>query len=106
VKLLAILFSFYILLLPAVPCRDINECNTDKQTAIMQPGNHNQHQHEDEGCSPFCSCACCGQSFAPIFQLNKAIVVKPVVKKQSFTYKNDFISSNFSGNIWQPPRLS
>ncbi|MEI9955372.1 MAG: DUF6660 family protein [Ferruginibacter sp.] len=73
-KLLAILFSFYILLLPALPCRDSKECNTDKQTVMIQPDNHDQHHHEDEGCSPFCSCACCGQTFAPSFSLIKQLL--------------------------------
>lgn len=107
VKLLTIIFSFYILFLPSLPCMDKEECNEVEKASVSNMPCDKEHQHNDEACNPFCSCACCGQVFAPVFQLNKVVSIKPqIIQKQHFFYKNISLPTNFLGNIWQPPRLA
>ncbi len=84
------------------------ECNTSMNTAIVAAAtDHDNHQHEDESCSPFCSCACCGQVCYINFQLtNMAVVTSLANTAQYFMYTNSFLPSNLFGNIWQPPKCS
>jgi hypothetical protein len=104
VKLLAAIFSFYILLLPALPCRDTEECKAIASTeAPAQTGNHKPH--DEEACSPFCNCFCCGQIFTLVLHLNRIAIAKQTLQKQPYFYKNISVSSDFLGTIWQPPRV-
>lgn len=107
-KFLTITFAFYILILPCFPCADKEECNDSSKTQITtSSSDHKDHQHESENCNPFCSCACCGQIFFPNFHPDKAVNSKPIgILKQQFFYTNISLSSDFFGNIWQPPKLS
>jgi hypothetical protein len=108
VKLLRFLFAFYILLLPCLPCADTGEGNHDSGIKIsgLSTGDKEQ-QHEEDTCNPFCSCACCGQSFTPNFQLEKIAVIKPVSdQKKQLVHNNISLSSSFCGAIWQPPKFS
>jgi len=104
VKLLIAIFSLYILLLPAVPCSDTKECKEAAATdAQAQGGKHKEH--EDEACSPFCNCSCCGQVFTPVLQLNRAAIVKLIPQRQQQFYQDRSLSSDFLGTIWQPPKV-
>jgi len=86
---------------------DTDECIDNSKTATaISSTDHNNHQHENEACNPFCSCACCGQVFYPNFHLAK-IAAKPTAHlKQQFFYTNVSLSSDYFGNIWQPPKIS
>jgi hypothetical protein len=97
-----------MLLLPSFSCSDTDKCTDNSQTEIA---NHSKdpkdHQNENDNCNPFCSCACCGQVFYPNFQLGRIASSKPVQNlKQFFFYTNISLSSDFFGNIWQPPKFS
>jgi hypothetical protein len=106
VKLLAFIFSWYILLLPALPCADSKECKPADKTVVAAAGcQGQQHQHEDEACSPFCACACCGQVYTSGFQLNKSNPTKPATQKQQYFYTSASLSSRYLGTIWQPPKV-
>jgi len=108
VKLVSILLASYILVLSCLPCSDSRECNINSPTTITKAsGNHQDHQHEDEACSMFCSCACCGQIFVPHFQpMLIELSDTPHARKELFAYHNDRLPADFYGNIWQPPKLS
>jgi len=68
--------------------------------------NPEEQQHENEPCTPFCSCACCGHGSLTL-HMNKITLARPQAKKQqSFFYNNISLSSDFFGNIWQPPKFS
>jgi len=104
VKLLIFLFSFYILLLPALPCGDTKECRETAATEVQgQTGNHKEH--EEEACSPFCNCSCCGQVFTPVVQLNRTAIVRSIPQRQQPFYQDSSLSSDFLGTIWQPPKV-
>ncbi|MGZ4034745.1 MAG: DUF6660 family protein, partial [Bacteroidia bacterium] len=62
-KILTLLFSFYILTLSCMPCCDKDDCkfpNANQQTLVCT--DHSSQHNESGCCSPFCVCACCGQS--------------------------------------------
>lgn len=107
VKLLTIIFTFYIMLLPCIPCTDSKECDTTKTAISFSSNNHQEHQHENEACNPFCGCACCGQTLLSFLHLNKIVTTHSLAeKKQASFYNNSSLPLNFYGNIWQPPKLS
>ena len=84
---------------------DKEECEEVEQTSVSKTPCDEEHEHNDEACNPFCSCACCGQVFTPGFQLNKMAYTKPMAtQKQQSSYKNICLPANFLGNIWQPPK--
>jgi hypothetical protein len=102
VKLLTLLFAFYILFLPCISCSDKEEFINDSQTQITQsPGN----QHENEACTPFCTCACCGQILVLNLQFNKTIIDKTLHRQLlQYYYSSIILPSDYFGNIWQPPK--
>jgi hypothetical protein len=108
VKILALLFAVYTLLLPCFPCTDTGNCKDASKTEISSYSTDTKdHQHETEACSPFCSCACCGHIFIPNFQQKKIAIAKPITKqKKQIFYNNIFFPSSYFGNIWQPPKFS
>jgi hypothetical protein len=57
-KFFATILSLYILLLTAIPCVDHPEDHTLQKIEITQSATDN-HQHEGDQCSPFCTCDCC-----------------------------------------------
>jgi hypothetical protein len=101
-----LLFSILILTLSVLPCGDNVECKDGNNIEISQTNNHETHNHDNEQCAPFCSCACCGTQIANYFQ--PTIIYIPIlsksIKKQLPTYKS-ILSSNFYGSIWQPPQI-
>lgn len=102
----AIIISFYILALSVVPCSDMyNECNNSKsKTEHTQSHNHNQDK--DDSCTPFCNCTCCisGVTVFTPNQLTAEILDDFILTKESLLYNSTF-TSNFYGNIWQPPKV-
>ena len=106
-KLLNIILSIYLTVLSCLPCSDleishsaisVDEHKIDKD--------QNSHDEDDDLCSPFCVCNCCGTQalsfFSEItFEFNKNTLV---IKSPLPTYKS-ILSSNFFGSIWQPPQI-
>ncbi len=95
-------------ILPCLPCRDIEDgSHLQMQQTISGTGSGAQHgHHEEEACSPFCSCNCCGQNYSPNFHFPKIAVKKMLVSSvKEDTYSGIFLPSDFFGNIWQPPKL-
>lgn len=106
VKLLTLVFSFYFLALPCMPCMDKSECKEQAGTTSITAGSHAGHQDEDESCAPFCNCTCCGQIVSESSSaLKMATVKQPPDKKQPAFYCSISLPSDYFGNIWQPPRI-
>ncbi len=76
--------------------------------AMEIASNHDNHSHDKENdlCSPFCSCNCCGSQIVTYFKaisINSAVVSKDITTQlPSYTSK---FTSNFYGSIWQPPQI-
>ena len=101
-----LIFSFYILVLSVLPCTDKEECNEPIQTNISSNTKHENHNHDKEHCSPFCTCACCGTNISFTSFTAFQIIERPVFNSSmSYSLFNEYIKSNFFGNIWQPPQL-
>jgi hypothetical protein len=102
-KFFAFLMSIYIIALGCFPCGDESECSDEAVQIISSAANHQGHQHSEEACTPFCSCACCAVS---IFSQPLAAVKNiPVVSSpQKFYYNDSFHSYHFQ-SIWQPPKM-
>ena len=102
-KLFHILLSVYILALSSLSCTDADISHAGKnvsEISIAQPSD----SHEDESCSPFCICACCG-SVAVHFS------EKAPVKHQGFNFNKYFLSQesdviDISSPVWQPPKIA
>jgi hypothetical protein len=102
-KLFYILFSIYILALSSLSCTDADDIRTKKVTAEISSGQP-ANPHEDETCSPFCICACCG-SMAVHF--SEKIPGKP----EAFIFNKFFLSQengviDISFFVWQPPKIA
>ncbi|MGK4567447.1 DUF6660 family protein [Flavobacterium sp. 3HN19-14] len=102
-KWLLTIFSIYLISLTVLPCHDSAECSVGKTKIAAS----HSHSDEDEQCSPFCSCACCGvqiAQFSPhVFLLRKNEPV--IIDRQPSFYVSAF-AEEMSFSIWQPPKLS
>lgn len=103
-KTMALFLSLVIALLSANPCAD-GRVSTPSKVVIAEQ--HANHQHNNDLCSPFCSCACCGAQLLnytpqPVFQVAGA-VISP--SQNVSGYKNRF-SASYYVRIWQPPQIS
>ncbi len=106
-KIINFILSIYLIFLSCIPCTDTKEdiaVNSTHEYAT----NHENHPHEtnDDSCSPFCICNCCGQT---IINYHPVIVYDfPVQLQEIKTFNSNYNSSLvtlFSGSIWQPPQI-
>ncbi|MBK6819564.1 MAG: hypothetical protein IPH78_07780 [Bacteroidetes bacterium] len=105
-KVLTLLFSFYLLALAVMPCSDKDDCkymSADQSTYTTT--DHSDHDSDTENCSPFCMCACCGQTFSSSFT-NYSLALHVPVSVEKFPLYNASFASEVYLSIWQPPKLS
>ena len=89
-----------------MPCADRNEHNMNiNKTSVSQTTSNTSGEEQDEACSPFCICACCGQQ-AAFNMFSTSIKHTRAVAEKRIPLRNQNILSNYYGNIWQPPKLS
>lgn len=81
-KILTFIFSLYILGLSVFPCADTVAFTQQKQDAIVNIDSHQQNNHTDDHCTPFCICSCCHSNVT--LQLF-ATIIKPVTFQKDFT---------------------
>ncbi len=109
-KIFTLIYALYILVLPLIPCGDREECNDEKtktSLAINLDIEHQNHEDEEERCSPFCTCICCGQVITNLFYSAKEEKSNQFFYlKNTSTYKNTFQLSSYLDRIWQPPKFS
>ncbi len=97
----------YLVALSCLPCADIE---VDSAAHLKELAtNHKEHSHDKENdfCSPFCICNCCGAqilTYFPSSLFEFPTVLEVIQTKKSF-YKSTFASS-FYGSIWQPPQIA
>lgn len=111
VKLLNLIFSIYLVALSCLPCADMevnSAAHKDAHEVAKTAPNNDSHSHDKENdlCSPFCSCNCCGSQIVSYFKVLSYdfAVVSKNIKTQLPTYTSKF-TSNFYGSIWQPPQI-
>lgn len=96
-KNISLILAFIILGLSFYPCSDGMYCDEQHETT-----SHNHSEDENDACSPFCICVCCGS----IFVKSKIKNIKPISGHSTFVF--DFYYSfqySFSYHpfIWIPP---
>ncbi|MHB8259029.1 MAG: DUF6660 family protein [Bacteroidia bacterium] len=100
-KLFCFLFSTYILLLCSMPCTDI--CNENKDDIIKCEILENPvNPHENETCTPFCNCFCCG-SIAVVMSVLSEVISTEFNSNKIFQPEIIKIR-NVSFSVWQPPK--
>lgn len=93
-----------MLCMSCLPCGDSEECNAKTEAKISATDDHQQHRHDAEACSPFCSCSCCAASafYSPFA---KAQVNKVMLSSEKFSLFNVAFTTEALNGIWQPPKL-
>ena len=103
-KSLAIILSFYLIILTAIPCIDrYYEVNSAHKTELSQENQDTNHSDSDN-CSPFCTCNCCATAVVFPTQAVK-LMCFPFQEKQYFPISYIFISDPLA-SIWQPPKIA
>jgi len=103
-KFLAVILSFYLLLLIAIPCIDAPADNTLNKTELAQEKQESHHHSDSDNCSPFCACNCCATSVVLlVYQVQ--LDCFPFIEKQYFPVTSVFISDPLA-TIWQPPKIA
>jgi hypothetical protein len=103
-KFIAVLLSIYTIFLACLTCADARVNNTS-QCSISK--SEASDHHEDDVCSPFCICSCCGSQV--ISQIDETFF-----SFRQFLFVSDKIISvavpvfisGFFGSFWQPPKIS
>lgn len=93
--------SIYLLVLTLVPCGDAFA--HDDSLSLTEKIEIPTAQHTDI-CSSLCSCACCGQITYQTEESVFSFDIQEYFKKIIIHYQENF-TSNFSGFVWQPPKL-
>jgi len=100
-KIFAIILSMAIFSMALVPCAD---GLVGQGHEIASVGDGHEH-HEEDDCTPFCSCDCCSVSVTV-----PQIPVLPVVEVEpnfSFSFLYSFhYSFDYEQGIWRPPNFS
>lgn len=103
---LIITFGLYLLTISVLPCGDSFISHLNNKESISLVHHHDHSSGTEDRCNPFCTCSCCSTV------INLQFFSNPVkeqfsgfFKKQFFSFENLHLTSDFYGNIWQPPRL-
>ena len=104
-KLIFLIFSMYLLVLPSITCIETDMCTGDLQSEVTQKDNYPKNENEPEDCGSFCTCSCCMHIVSVNYQFAEIEISKTLVSTQlHFFYNNISLPSNYFGNIWQPPK--
>ena len=106
-KSLVFILAVYLLALSIMSCVDSYNKNSNYTSTKGVVLKGDKQTDQNEICSPFCTCHCCNiPSYSTVE--NFAIKVnKPTINLLHGYYIQNFsISSNFHGNVWQPPRVT
>ena len=104
VKIIAFIFSLYILLLSGMPCTDAQDCNLPTTTQVSTTQNHGNHQHESEHCPPLCHCSCCSVAVSKMPLLTISYLKPATISKQKTSFYQSHHLTGFLEAVWQPPK--
>lgn len=106
-KFICYIFSFYVLLLSVVPCVDAVGASVSNEHLTLQSSQDNgQSNKEDNDCSPFCTCACCGCNAFNVPCFYTVVSCSEFVSENFICNYSVCFSSDFISSIWQPPKYS
>ncbi len=105
-KFITLILSIYLFTLSAIPCADIESENIARIVANDSQEKDNHSHKDNDLCSPFCICNCCGQvTLNYVAAINYDFPVKIEEIKSSNSFYTSAFYSNFYGSIWQPPQI-
>jgi hypothetical protein len=103
-KFLVLLFNLYLLVLPCLPCGDVDDCANEKPTTVsLQKGNNPKEEHKSDNCTPFCHCACCTSPVTFLTHTIEKNIVTYFIKKNYILQSTQY-ATNSTDAIWQPPK--
>ena len=103
-KFLFTLLAFFMVYLSCLPCGDSVECNSKAQTKISASTSHQDHQHNKEACTPFCTCTCCPAS--AFYSASSKVQFVKYFPTEKYPLYNIAIHTQLCDNIWQPPKIA
>jgi len=89
--------------LTVLPCADVHSEKDTMPATMEQAADH--HEHDNDLCTPFCVCTCCGTSVTNVFYTSIFSDIVPASSQDFPVYVSSFISEVYF-NIWQPPKIS
>lgn len=96
-----------MLILPGISCADVlaSPCPPKEgvKTTYLNTNTHNEEDHSDDACTPFCSCACCQIATEVHFTLEKNNIAANSTIQYEDNYSARIPEMHYS--IWQPPQL-
>ena len=95
----------FMLYLTCLPCGDSEECNVKLSAQISAATNHQEHHHNAESCTPFCTCSCCAASVFFV-SYTKTKINKAIFQSEKHPVYNVALNGEVYYAIWQPPKLS
>ncbi|WP_394341372.1 DUF6660 family protein [Pedobacter chinensis] len=105
-KFLIYLLSLCILSLSCITCEDIAELENSQIRISSVTIEKSNHAVDQDNCTPLCTCNCCGQPLVVNLSNSSFIFLNRLISNKQLTrYDNQFVS-DYSKNIWQPPKLN
>ena len=96
-KIIAYILALTVFGLSVYPCSDGLCCDEEQEVS-----SHNHSEDEENDCSIYCLCACCGSSFVE----NKIKASELINKQALFTFKFHYsfhYSFSYQSTVWHPP---
>ena len=90
-----------------MPCTDAATCDQDLHAKTSTQKHHDHKDDQDDSCSPFCVCACCGSVIGFVLSSNKVVFANPEkINTPAFISNyNSIFNSAYFYNFWQPPKI-
>jgi hypothetical protein len=106
VKSFFFILAFAILYMSCLPCGDSQECNSKAEIKISASTDHEQHDHQSEACTPFCTCSCCPSSAVSSVFGKSQVDKLELSSRAKYALFDISFHSEPASHIWQPPKLS
>ena len=107
-KWISFLLLTLLLFLTAIPCDDAiaEEASISSENIVTIPDqDHPDHSHQEDTCTPFCTCNCCQtHSSFPLVLVKSEYNLK--IKKHKPVIYNKLLSARIVDSIWRPPQFA
>jgi hypothetical protein len=104
-KIFSIFMTVLLLAIGFVPCKDGKDMSKGKvKTELTADQHHDDDTHHEDGCSPFCVCACCSLQSVHASILHFIPAANLLVTEYDLPGTDDV--QELSRPIWQPPKLT
>ncbi|MBW2961133.1 DUF6660 family protein [Mesonia aestuariivivens] len=102
-KILLTILSIYILGLNFIPCEDsITDIQEPTLAQATTSQDHENHQHSEDFCSPFCQCHCCHIHVIDFHFTEFQTIAQKISTQNFIPFEN--LGQEIHNRILQPPR--